>query len=198
METEAVKAFPYVKLNIPYSSSSSRLTSFFRLFCALPVLVIAVLLASYKGTGITFFPCMLSILFRQKYPKWWFDWNYSLARFTTRILSYLLLLRDEYPAFEEEQAINLELRFPNAATELSRGMPLIKWFLAIPHLIILAFLYIAVVLLTIIAWFAILFTAKYPVGFHEFVVGVIRWSMRVSAYAFFLITDEYPPFRLSE
>jgi hypothetical protein len=203
--TPTPKPFPYAKLSIACPPRSDRLTAFFRIFCAIPVMIILVLMsgfhskeASWIAPGILFLPTVLVLLFRKKYPRWWFDWNYALTKFSYRIQAYILLLRDEYPALEEDQAVNVELRYPDASKELSRGMPLVKWFLAIPHLIILAFLCVAVVLVTIIAWFAILFTGKYPASIHEFVVGVSRWGLRVSAYAFLLITDEYPPFSLSE
>ena len=154
--------------------------------------------ATWIAPGILFLPTVLVILFRKKYPRWWFDWNYALTKFSYRIQAYILLLRDEYPALEEDQAVKVELLYPDASKDLSRGLPLVKWFLAIPHLIILAFLCVAVIFVSIIAWFAILFTGKYPAKIHEFVVGVSRWGLRVSAYAFLLITDEYPPFSLSE
>jgi len=135
------------------------------------------------------------LVFRRKYPAWWFDWNLQLARFEARVGSYFLLLRDEYPSTDEEQAVHLEIDPPRAET-LNRWLPLVKWFLAIPHLIILAFLSIAVFVVTILAWFAILFTGQYPEGMHGFVVGVGRWGYRVMAYAFILTTDQYPPFSL--
>lgn len=202
---ESAPSFPFAKIAIPHPASSDRLTCFFRIFCVIPAAIILVLLvgistkdARWAGPGILLLPTVLAILFRKKYPRWWFDWNVSLTKFSTRIGAYLLLLRDEYPALAEDQFVNIELRYPDAAKDLSRGMPLVKWFLAIPHIFILVFLGISVVFVTIIAWFAILFTGKYPAGMHEFVVGVLRWSLRVNAYAFLLITDEYPPFRLSE
>jgi hypothetical protein len=204
-EKKGPASFPYAKLSIPYSPVSDRLTAFFRLFCAIPVMIVLVLLSGFpsKGgccgaPGVLFLATMFVILFRKKYPRWWFDWNYALTKFSMRVMAYLLLLRDEYPAIEEDQSVNLELLYPDAAKDLSRGMPLVKWFLAIPHIIILAILFIAVVFVTILAWFAILFTGRYPARFHEFAVGVARWGLRVNAYAFLLITDQYPPFRLSE
>ena len=137
------------------------------------------------------------ILFRRKYPKWWFDWNLELLRFESRINVYLLLLRDEYPSTEEEQATHLEIPYPDASQELSRWLPLVKWLLAIPHYIVLIVLNIIALLVAIIAWFAILFTGRYPVGLFNFEVGVLRWSIRVFSYAFLLVTDHYPPFRLA-
>ncbi len=138
------------------------------------------------------------LLFRQKYPKWWFDWNLALTKFSTRVSAYLVLLRDEYPSTDEEQAVHLEIAYPDVSKDLKRGMPLVKWFLAIPHYILLFLLYIAVVVSVVIAWFAILFTGRYPRGLFGFVVGVLRWSLRVAVYAFLLTTDRYPPFSLSD
>ena len=208
---EAKEQYP-VSLSIDYSERADKLTTFFRIFTVIPILIILGLLIGGHnetnsvqgytcicyGGGIVFVPTLLMILFRKKYPKWWFDWNVSLTKFTTRIFSYLLLLRHEYPSTDEEQAVHIEIPYPDVKVELHRGMPLVKWFLAIPHLIILCFLYIAVTICTIISWFAILFTGNYPRGLFDFAVGVIRWSLRVSVYAFLLTTDRYPPFRLSE
>jgi hypothetical protein len=136
------------------------------------------------------------LLFRRKYPRWWFDWNLELSRFATRVLSYLALLRDEYPSTDEEQAVHLELDYPDAR-ELNRWLPPIKWLLAIPHFIVLSLLAVAVVFSVVLAWLAMVFGGAYPRSLFNFVVGVLRWGFRVQAYAFLLITDRYPPFRLS-
>ena len=211
--TENMEGYP-AKLGIDYSEQSDRLTVFFRLFTAIPILIILALLIGSSsnsttceqnaganvqlvGTvGFVVLPTILMILFRQKYPKWWFDWNVALTKFATRVSAYILLLRDEYPSTDEEQAVHIDLSYPNVETELNRWLPLVKWFLAIPHFVVLAFLWIGVVFCTIIAWFAILFTGGYPRGLFDFVVGVMRWSLRVDAYAVLLTTDEYPPFTL--
>ncbi len=140
---------------------------------------------------------LLMILFRQKYPRWWFEWNVAFLKFANRVSVYLLLLRDEYPSTDEEQSVRLEIPYPDAETDLNRWLPLVKWLLAIPHYIILWFLWIMVIGFVIIAWFSILFTGRYPAGLFGFVVGVMRWHNRVLAYAFLLVTDRYPPFRLS-
>jgi uncharacterized protein DUF4389 len=137
------------------------------------------------------------ILFRQKYPRWWFDWNLALMRFNARVFAYLALLRDEYPSTDEEQAVHLTVLYPDAREDLNRWLPLIKWFLAIPHYVVLFFLSIAAVFCVIVAWFAILFTGRYPRPLFDFVVAVFRWGLRVNAYAFLLTTDQYPPFRLA-
>ncbi len=189
-----------------------RLTSFFRIFVAIPILIVIGLLvggasqgweapgwsAGYTAGGAVVLPTLLMILFRQKYPRWWFDWNVNLAKFGTRVEAYLLLLRDEYPSTDEEQAVHLEIPYPDAKQDLHRGLPLVKWLLAVPHYIVLAFLCVAVVVCVIVAWFAILFTGRYPGGLFGFIVGVMRWGLRVCAYAFLLVTDRYPPFALSE
>lgn len=144
-----------------------------------------------------FLPPLLLIVFRQKYPRWWFDFNVAYLRFDARVFAYALLLRDEYPSTDDEQAVHLELPYPDVAADLNRWLPLVKWFLAIPHYVALFVLGIGVVLATIAAWFAILFTGRHPRGLFGFTVGVMRWHNRVAGYAFALVTDTYPPFRLA-
>ena len=148
------------------------------------------------GGGIVVIPTVLMLLFRRKYPRWWFDWNRELYRFGARVGSYVLLLRDEYPSTDEEQAVHLEIDYPDA-TQLNRWLPLVKWLLAIPHYIVLALLSVASFLAVIVAWFAILLTGRYPTSLFDYNVGVARWWLRVSAYAFLLVTDRYPPFSLA-
>ena len=184
-----------VRFDVDYPERQNRLTTFFRLFCAIPIFIVVATIVR-GGAGILSFPVLLMLLFRRKYPAWWFDWNLELTKFEARTGAYLLLLRDEYPSTDEEQAVHLEIDAPDAGT-LNRWLPLVKWLLAIPHYIVLIFLGIAVLVVTIIAWFAILFTGRYPRGMHTFVVGVGRWEYRVVAYAFILSTDKYPPFSLS-
>ncbi len=188
----------------------NRLTTAFRFLWIIPIGVIAGLLGSgtisqhgsgyawqWAVGGLLFLPLVLMMLFRQKYPRWWFDWNLELTRFLARVWVYGALLRDEYPSTDEEQAVHLDFSYPDAK-QLNRGLPLIKWFLAIPHWVVLFFLWIGAVVCVVIAWFAILFTGNYPRSLFDYVVGVQRWSLRVSAYAVLLITDRYPPFSLSE
>ena len=147
----------------------------------------------YVGLGL-YIAVALMILFRKKYPRWWFNWNLELARFAARIAAYVFLLRDEYPSTDEEQAVSLDIAYPDAS-QLNRVMPLIKWLLAIPHYIILTLLGILVFFVTIIAWFAILIVGRYPSGLFNFTVGFMRWAQRVGAYAILMTTDRYPPFR---
>src|SRR6266702_1934859 len=146
--------------------------------------------------GLLFLGPLLMILFRQKYPRWWFDWNRELLRFANRVTVYLVLMDDHYPSTDEEQSVHLDFPYPDVPLDLNRWLPLVKWFLAIPHYIVLFFLYIAMVVVVIIAWFAILFTGRYPRSLFNFVEGVIRWYNRVAGYAFILVTDRYPPFQL--
>jgi hypothetical protein len=135
------------------------------------------------------------ILFRQKYPRWWFDFNLEYQRFSMRITAYMSLLTDEYPSTDEHQGVHLDIDYPDAA-QLNRYLPLFKWILAIPHYVVLAVLSPIALLLVMIGWLVILFTGNFPEGFHKFIVGVNRWGQRVMAYAFLLTTDEYPPFSL--
>ena len=150
------------------------------------------------GTGLLFFPPFLMILFREKYPRWWFDWNLELLRFTNRVGTYVALMDDRYPSTDERQWVQLDFPYPDAKQDLNRWLPLVKWFLAIPHYIVLFFLYIAMFFVVIVAWFAILFTGRYPRGIFDFVEGVIRWHNRVVGYALILVTDSYPPFSMSQ
>jgi hypothetical protein len=185
-----------------------RLSSALRFLWIIPVGIIAALLGSgtisvhgmgyswsWAVGGILSLPVLLMLVFRQKYPRWWFDWNLQLSRFTARVGAYALLLRDEYPSTDEEQAVHLDFAYPDAQ-QLDRVLPLVKWLLSVPHWFVLCFLWIGAMVCVIIAWFAILFTGRYPRGLFDYVVGVNRWTWRVSAYSFLLITDQYPPFSL--
>ncbi len=188
----------------------NRLTTFFRLILAIPILIVLTALdttgfdvvedsgASMMciAAGILFIPPLLMIVVRQKYPRWWFDFNVAYMGLHNRVLAYLLLLRDEYPSSDEEQAVHLCLRYPDVRADLNRWMPLVKWFLAIPHYVVLVVLDVGVVLVTIAAWFAIVFTGRAPQRLFNFTVGAMRWHNRVIGYAFTLVTDAYPPFRL--
>jgi Domain of unknown function (DUF4389) len=148
------------------------------------------------GSGLLFLPPLLMIVFRQKYPRWWFDWNLELLRFANRVSVYLALMDDHYPSTDEQQSVHLELGYPDARAGLNRWLAIVKWLLAIPHYIALLFLYVGALFAAIGAWFAILFAGWYPRGIFDYIEGVIRWHNRVVGYAWILVTDEYPPFRL--
>jgi hypothetical protein len=190
----------------------NRLSSAFRIFTAIPILILLGTITGYQtsydtgattttvvvtGTGLLVVPPALMLIFREKYPRWWFDWNRELMRFSNRIGVYCALMDDRYPSTDDHQAVHLDFEYPDARADLNRWLPIVKWFLAIPHYIVLIFLYIAAFFLVIAAWFAILFTGRYPRGIFDFLVGVGRWQNRVVAYAGILVTDRYPPFRLS-
>ena len=189
-----------------------RLTTFFRIFTVIPIAILAGTITGFSsdfdrvgeqaqtitigGVGLLVLPVVLMLLFRKKYPRWWFDWNLNLQRFFNRIGVYFLLMDDRYPSTDEEQAVRLTYPYPDADHDLGRGMPLVKWFLAIPHYVVLFFLHVGVFFAAVAAWFAILFTGRYPRGIFDFVEGVLRWHNRVVGYAFALVTDRYPPFSL--
>ena len=192
----------------------NRLTTFFRLFTLIPI---AIVLATVSGAsevysggtgshartvvigagGVLVAGPLLMILFRQKYPRWWFDWNLELMRFGSRVSIYLALLDDRYPSTDEQQSVRLDFPYPDADRELNRWLPLVKWLLAIPHYIVLIVLWLVSIFVVIVAWFAILFTGRYPRALFDYVVGVERWTNRVLGYALVLVTDQYPPFRLA-
>ena len=215
MTAEPVSTTYPARLAVDYVEQHNRLTSFFRLFMVIPIgIVFAVLTAGntktvYDKSGAMvsstsndimaslFLATLLMILFRQRYPRWWFDFWVELTRFGARIGAYLALLNDEYPSTVEEQTVHLEIDYPDAERDLNRWLPLVKWLLAIPHFIIVGLLFIAAFFAVVIAWFAILFTGRYPRGLFDFVVGVFRWALRVEAYAILLVTDRYPPFSLA-
>jgi hypothetical protein len=207
--TDPPEDYP-IGLTIDYAERSNRLTTVFRVLLALPVVVILALLAGAgnpdpmasagaraAGTGgFVVMPTILMLLFRRKYPRWWFDWNVALIRFGLRVLSFVLFLRDEYPSADEEQAVHVTIPYPDAARDLNRWLPLVKWLLVLPHVFLLCFLWIIVLIASIAAWISVVFTGRYPRALFDFVVGVMRWSLRVEAYAVLLTTDRYPPFSL--
>ena len=207
------------RLDIDYPERLDRVTTFFRLLWAIPILIIVSLISATGGETVTVITetgetvskvtrsgggiagglavaTALMIVFRRKYPRWWFDFAREFARFGTRVAAYMALLTDKYPSTVDEQSVHLDIDYPDAEQDLNQWLPLVKWFLAIPHYIVLAVLFVVAVIVVFIAWLAILFTGRYPRGLFDFVVGVGRWSLRVEAYAFLLVTDEYPPFSL--
>ena len=216
-----VQASSYpARLNIDYPEKLNRVSTLFRLVWAIPIFVILALLTATAtdtvtvitnsgevvsritttGLGIAgglFVATMLMIVFRQRYPRWWFDFALALSRFSNRIGAYLVLLTDRYPSTEAEQSVHLDFEYPDVRQDLNRWMPLVKWLLAIPHYIVLAVLGVGAIVAVFIAWFAILITGRYPRPLFDYVVGVGRWALRVQAYTSLLITDRYPPFSLS-
>jgi hypothetical protein len=198
-----------VQFTVDYPDRAlNRLTTALRIIVAIPILVVLESVSgghfsahggevvTYGAGATLFLGPLLMIVFRRKYPRWWFDWNLELQRFTNRVGVYFALMDDRYPSTDDQQSVHLDYEYPDAKRDLNRWLPLVKWFLAIPHFIVLVFLYIAAIFVVVVAWFAILFTGRYPRGMFDFVQGVIRWHNRVTAYALLMITDRYPPFSL--
>ena len=187
----------------------NRLTTALRILVAIPILIVLESVSgghftsrggnvvTYGAGATLFLGPLLMIVFRRKYPRWWFDWNLELQRFGNRVLVFLALMDDHYPSTDEGQSVHLDYAYPDTERELNRWLPLVKWFLAIPHFLVLAVLWVAAAVSVVAAWFAIVFTGRYPRGIFRFVEGVLRWTQRVVAYAFLLVTDKYPPFRLA-
>ena len=214
------QSHPYpARLSVDYPESLNRVSTLFRLIWAIPIFVILALLTAIASDTVTVITdsgevvsritrtglgiagglsvaTMLMIVFRQRYPRWWFDFSLALSRFSNRVGAYMGLLTDRYPSTEAEQSVHLDFDYPNVEQDLSRWMPLVKWLLAIPHYIVLAVLGVGAVFAILIAWFAILITGRYPRALFDYVVGVGRWALRVQAYSTLLITDRYPPFSL--
>ncbi|MGH2450352.1 MAG: DUF4389 domain-containing protein [Candidatus Limnocylindria bacterium] len=202
------------RLRIDYPERLDRLTTLLRIFWVIPIFIILTIVSgggtgatvgdrgeqvATSGPGVVFslaFATALMILFRQRYPRWWFDFQLALARFSYRVAAYFVLLRDEYPSTEDEQAVHLDLDYPDVPRQLSRWLPLVKWLLAIPHFIVLIVLSIIGIVAVAVAWFAIVITGRYPRSLFDYVVGIGRWALRVQAYAVFMVTDRYPPFSL--
>jgi hypothetical protein len=206
---------PYAaRLNVDYPERLDRVTTLLRVIWIIPILIIVSLLtatgnetvvtetgerATGTGGGISgglWLATLLMIVFRVRYPRWWFDFARELTRFGARVGAYLALLTDRYPSTVDEQSVHLEIEYPDVERDLNRWLPLVKWLLAIPHYLVLVVLWLAAIVAVVVAWFAILLTGRYPRPLFDFVVGVGRWSLRVSAYAFLLVTDRYPPFSL--
>jgi hypothetical protein len=204
------------RLDVDYPDRElNRVTTAFRIIWVIPIFIILALVGGASGStdwdfgdrngaggiggsiaGGLFLATVLMILFRQVYPRWWFEFLLELERFSARVMAYLTLLTDVYPSTTEHQSVRLDIDYPNVQQDLNRWLALVKWLLAIPHYIVLVLLIVAAVFCVIFAWFAILFTGRYPQGLFDFVVGVGRWGLRVNAYAFLLVTDRYPPFSL--
>ncbi|HEY5881485.1 MAG TPA: DUF4389 domain-containing protein [Nakamurella sp.] len=207
------------RLDVDYPATLDRVTTAFRIILIIPIAIVSGALSATAASSVTvisesgqvvtyvsrtgggiagglFLATLLMILFRRRYPRWWFDFALQLNRFLARIGAYAVLLTDRYPSTVEEQSVHLDLDYPDARADLKRWLPLVKWLLVVPHIVVLAFLGLGAFVAVVIAWFAILFTGRYPRPLFDYVVGVGRWALRVSAYATLLVTDRYPPFRL--
>lgn len=203
-----------VRFSVDYPDRPlDRVTTFLRIIVALPILAVlgtvsagawdwssdsGAMSGGAGAAGMLFFAPLLMIVFRQKYPRWWFDWNLELQRFSNRVAAYLALMDDRYPSTDDQQSVHLDYRYPNATRDLNRWLPLVKWLLAIPHVIVLVVLNVAAMVAVVVAWFTILVTGRYPRSLFDFVAGVFRWNNRVIGYALTLVTDVYPPFRLAD
>jgi hypothetical protein len=215
MSAQSLASVYPARLQVDYPERLNRVTTLFRVIVSIPIVIVITVLSAEatrtaydrSGEEITqtsggisaglFLATLLMIVFRRRYPRWWFDFARELTRFGARVGAYVALLTDRYPSTVDEQSVHLDIDYPNVERDLNRWLPLVKWLLAIPHYLILVVLSVGAVFAVVIAWFAILFTGRYPRALFDFVVGVGRWWLRVQAYAFLLVTDRYPPFSLT-
>lgn len=203
MRTLAQTAPYAARLTVDYPEKLNRLTTLLRLVWILPIVILLSIVEGGVGlraggtlVGGLWLATMLMLAVRLLYPRWWFDFARELTRFGGRVGAYAALLTDRYPSTVDEQSVHLEVDYPDVPRDLNRWLPLVKWLLVIPHYIVLIPLWIGAIVAVVLAWFAILATGRYPRALFNYVVGVGRWTLRVEAYAFLLVTDIYPPFSL--
>src|SRR4051812_42822811 len=169
--TAALASDDAVTFSVDYPDRElDRLSSALRLIWAIPIVLLlgAVSGGSAAAGGLLVLAPMAMLVVRGRYPGWWFGWNVELLRFGNRVAAYLALMDDRYPSTEDEQAVRLSIADPGRAPQLHRGLPLVKWLLALPHYVVLAVLWVGVVVAVIAAWFAILFTGRYPRGLFSY------------------------------
>ena len=198
----------YIQLQV---NNRDRFTVFFRAFFIIPVAIFA---SSFSGgssssdsfgthfssnsyfAGIFIVPVVLTLLFRGVYPSYVLQFNKALLSLSLRIGAYFLLLTDEYPSIEANEKIGVEFPEIQGGKTLNRGLPLVKWILAIPLYVVGVVYGVYAIMLTILAWFTIVITGAYPEWCAEGVIGTVAYWNRVMGYAFVLVTDEYPSFSL--
>jgi hypothetical protein len=190
--TATAASYP-VTFDVEYPQELSRWLIFVKWLLAIPHFIVVYLLAIVSAfvTFIAFF----AILFTKRYPRGMFDFVVGVNRWTANVIAYIFLMRDDYPPFSMDAgkyAVTYDVTYPE---ELSRWMIFVKWLLVLPNAIVALLLLLVAEIVTCIAWFAILFTKKYPESLFRFVVGALRWQQRANAYAN-LMTDQYPPFSM--
>lgn len=188
----------YIQLQI---KNRDRATVFFRAILIIPV---AILADSFNGdtssnsyiAGLFILPVVLTLLFRGVYPSYVLQFNKAIVALSVRIAAYFFLLTDDYPSIEANEKVGVEFPEIQGGRTLSRGLPLVKWFLAIPLYIVGVVYIVYALILTLIAWFTIVFTGVYPEWCANGVIGTLAYWNRIYGYAFVLVTDEYPSFSL--
>jgi hypothetical protein len=194
----SASAYP-VQLELESPLAVARWRPLVHWLLAIPQLFVVYIVNSVLG--LLALVAWFAILFTGNIPTGLFDFMAMALRYQWRVTSYLYFMRESYPPFEFD-ALNLDpgtdpARVSVAYPErLSRGLIFVKWLLILPHIIALLFVGIGAVFVGIAGFFAVLFTGRWPQGMQTFLVGVVRWSTRVSAYLY-LMTDAYPPFSLA-
>ena len=188
----------YVQLQV---SNRDRITVFFRAILIIPIVILANYFNGYNSShsyigGFLFIPVVLTLLFRGAYPSYVLAFNKALVALSVRIAAYFLVLTDDYPSIEANEKVGVEFPDIQGGRILSRGLPLVKWLLAIPLYIVGAVYMVYAMILTLLAWFTIVLTGEYPEWCASGVIGTISYWNRIYGYAYGLVTDEYPSFTL--
>jgi len=184
----------------------NRTTVFWRGILAFPVIIFVATFTQatfaendswgFGTTGVIVIPALLAIVVRGKYPSYVLTFNHALVELSTRLAAYVLILNDKYPSIEANSKVAVLFPDVEGGKKLNRWLPLVKWFLAIPHYIVGAVYLVISLVVTFIAWIQTSITGKYPEWAGEIVLGTISYWNRVQGYMLLLVTDKYPTFRL--
>ena len=188
----------YIQLQL---KNRDRVAVLFRAILIIPIAILAGSFGGYSSSksyvaGLFVVPVVLTLLFKGVYPSYVLAFNKAIMALSVRICAYFLVLTDDYPSIEANEKVGIEFPDVQGGRILSRGLPLVKWFLAIPLYIVGAVYMVYAIILTLLAWFTIVFTGEYPEWCASGVIGTIAYWNRVYGYAFALVTDEYPSFTL--
>jgi hypothetical protein len=178
-----------------------RASVFFRLILSIPIFAFIYLFQQFSdnswNTLVLALPVVGALVVRNVYPSWLLSFNHAVLEFSTRVAAYVLLLTDEYPTFERNPKVAVIFPDIEGGKKLNRGLPLVKWFLAIPLFIVGCFYSILALIATLLAWALTSLSGTYPTWAGELTLNTLKFWNRVYGYAVVLVTDEYPSFSLN-